>query len=341
MKKFAKALGVLSALALLGAGFVSCSDDDGEENKTPSLKVEAASAVSVAAGAKIDVTLTATLTNDSFAGPVDAGESLASFVTITPSDPASFGDDLAVTAAEAIAEGATSAKVKVSVTTTAAAKSGTITVTIKADALKSGKDLTSNTVAYTITAGNGGGGSSNALLSWSCMEYSTVESKYNGTIDNANNGTKEQYTVSATTTIGSVTINADASNSVTFDDNASTAKLGTKDIWGYCQLGARSNAVSGYTNGKSIVFEAPAGAKKITILSKSAGSSGSHLVLATGENAATNAKEADIDNAGDSTNGKYTTTVYEFTALAAKQKFCLYNYGSGKSGLNVKGILVE
>ena len=241
MKKFAKALGVLSALALLGAGFVSCSDDDGEEDKTPSLKVEADSAESVAAGDKIDVTLTATLTNDSFAGPVDAGESLASFVTITPSDPASFGDDLAVTAAEAIAEGATSAKVKVSVTTTAAAKSGTITVTIKADALKSGKDLTSNPVAYTIKEAEA---DPNVIWTWTVAEY--VKS-YDAT------GAK----FGAETGCGNVTAGQNVKAVNKGDGISGTLSEG---VTGYFQL---SNGASG-----ALYFTAPAGTKKITVCAK-------------------------------------------------------------------------
>ncbi|MBQ9206938.1 MAG: hypothetical protein IJ158_09525 [Treponema sp.] len=152
MKKFSKVLSILEILVLcIGGGLLatSCSDDDGEEDKTPSLQITAES-VSVTAGDKIEAVITATLTNDSFAGDIEANASLGEYVTITPSTE-SFVDDLSVTASEAIAAGATSAKVKVSVTTTVAA-TGTISVTIKASALKSAKDLkSSNTIAYTIT----------------------------------------------------------------------------------------------------------------------------------------------------------------------------------------------
>ena len=64
MKKIMKAFAAIAALAMVSSGFVACSDDE-EEDTSPKLTISADSAVSVEAGDPINVTLTATLKNDS------------------------------------------------------------------------------------------------------------------------------------------------------------------------------------------------------------------------------------------------------------------------------------
>lgn len=162
MKKLSRIAALLAAgaaLLMVGAGFVSCSEDDGEEDNSPKLTISADTAVSVEAGEAIDVVITAALKNDSFNGPIGKGDDLDGFVTVIPSSLTSFEDNLLIEADEAIADGATSAKVRLTVTTSSEAVSGTIKVTIDGAALKSGKALTSNSLSYTIAGENGGGDS--------------------------------------------------------------------------------------------------------------------------------------------------------------------------------------
>ncbi len=162
MKKLSRIAALLAAgaaLLMVGAGFVSCSEDDGGEDNSPKLTISADSAVSVEAGEAINVVITAALKNDSFNGSIGKGDDLDGFVTVIPSSLTSFEDNLSIIADEAIADGATSAKVRLTVTTTAEAVSGTIKVTIDGAALKSGKALASNSLSYTIAGENGGGDS--------------------------------------------------------------------------------------------------------------------------------------------------------------------------------------
>ena len=155
MKKFSKALGVLSALAIIGAGFISCADDDGEEEKTPSLALEA-TAVTGKTGATVTSTITATLTNDSFKVALSDGADASAYVDITDSAGAtSVFTSPSITFDGAVAAGATTAKVKVSATAPSDAKNGTLTfkVSLPAEALNSGKALEKTATAkYEITA---------------------------------------------------------------------------------------------------------------------------------------------------------------------------------------------
>lgn len=159
MKKFSKVLtGVLSALLLTvgGVNFTSCSNDDGDTPKNPSLTIAAeASEGQVTAGGVITTTITATLKDTTFKGPIAKDASLNAYVDITYSGDTDFVGDPTLTAVEAIANGATVAKVKLVQTAAAVTeeKSGTISVKIKASALASGKDLTAgNKLPYKISA---------------------------------------------------------------------------------------------------------------------------------------------------------------------------------------------
>lgn len=160
MKKFSKVLtGVLSALLLTlgGVNFTSCSNDDGDDTpKNPSLTIAAeASEGQVTAGGVITTTITATLKDTTFKGPIAKDASLNDYVDITYSGDTDFVGNPTLTAVEAIANGATVAKVKLVQTAAAVTqeKSGTISVKIKASALASGKDLTAgNTLPYKISA---------------------------------------------------------------------------------------------------------------------------------------------------------------------------------------------
>ena len=159
MKKFSKVLtGVLSALLLTlgGVNFTSCSNDDGDTPKNPSLTIAAeASEGQVTAGGVITTTITATLKDTTFKGPIAKDASLNEYVDITYSGDTDFVGNPTLTAVEEIANGATVAKVKLVQTAAAVTeeKSGTISVKIKASALASGKDLTAgNKLPYKISA---------------------------------------------------------------------------------------------------------------------------------------------------------------------------------------------
>ena len=116
MKKFSKVLtGVLSALLLTvgGVNFTSCSNDDGDTPKNPSLTIAAeASEGQVTAGGVITTTITATLKDTTFKGPIAKDASLNEYVDITYSGDTDFVGNPTLTAVEAIANGATVAKVK-------------------------------------------------------------------------------------------------------------------------------------------------------------------------------------------------------------------------------------
>ena len=301
MKKISTLLGLLFALALIGAGFASCSDDD-DEDTSPSLTVAAESAVSVTAGEKIDATLTATLKNDSFAAAIAAEEDLSEFVTITPSDTASFSDDLKITAAEAVAEGATSAKVKVSVTTTTVAKTGTITFTIKAAALKSGKDLTSNTVAYTIKTT---GGSESVL--WKFSDYATELG-----------ATAVSTAVGEAKTCGIVVM---GKNVKIRSDGDGVSGTITEGVTGYCQL---SNGKDG-----ALLLTVPAGTSKITLGAKN--TNGLKIVANDGS---TVIKTFDAE-----ANSNYANYEYE-PSFAAETKVYIGPFEASKT-CNFKAIKLE
>ena len=136
MKKFAKALGVLSALALLGAGFISCSDDGSD----PEPSVEIAGGTSVKAGGTLELTATAS----DFSGDVTYAWESATTASATVKADATDSSKATVTG---VAEGSS----EITVTATSGTQKATAKVTV------------------TVTAaGNGGSG---AL--WKFSDYAT------------------------------------------------------------------------------------------------------------------------------------------------------------------------
>ena len=137
MKKFAKALGVLSALALLGAGFVSCSDDDSDPE--PSVKI--AGGNSVKAGGTLELTATAS----DFSGDVTYAWESATTASATVKADATDSSKATVTG---VAEGSS----EITVTATSGTQKATAKVTV------------------TVTAAGNGG--STATL-WKFSDYAT------------------------------------------------------------------------------------------------------------------------------------------------------------------------
>ena len=173
-----KLLTVLLAAALVCGGlFTSCKQNSDDDDGTPASTSPALSitgdAISVTVGGDISETITGTITNDSFATGVTAaaGDDLSAYVAL--SDASFLAAGYTITAAEAIAAGATTAKITVAGTAAATAATGTFTVTIKAAALTSAKDLTSsNTISYEVKAASSGATATTA--SWIFSDLSSV-----------------------------------------------------------------------------------------------------------------------------------------------------------------------
>ena len=156
MKKFSKALGVLSALALIGAGFVSCSDDGSDPEPKAALsgdKIEIASGADTISG-----TATITLTDTTFVDGTSAlvNKDVSTYITLT----AGTGVTISEVKLTELTDSKT-AKASFSGTVDSGAASGTISAVVKAAATKAGKDLAATgAIEYTIkTTGGGGGGS--------------------------------------------------------------------------------------------------------------------------------------------------------------------------------------
>jgi hypothetical protein len=183
-------------------------------------------AISVIAGGAVSATITGTLTNESFGSGVTvaAGGDLSSYVTL--SDASFLAAGYTITAAEAIAGGATSAKITVAGTAAASAASGTFTVTISGASLASGVALTSsNTIAYEVTAGT------------SVTPFTEYFDKYNvdGTSTYGTVWTSTAATVTGTTVYfaSGVTIN----NASDFKGQTKAATIGSYTTTACLQLG--------------------------------------------------------------------------------------------------------
>ncbi len=322
MKKLSRIAALLAAgaaLLMVGAGFVSCSEDDGEEDNSPKLTISADSAVSVEAGEAIDVVLTATLKNDSFAGAIDSGTDLSAYVTVTPSNAASFANDLEVSAAEDIAADGTTAKVRLTVTTTAEAVSGTIKVTIDGEALKSGKDLTSNALSYTIAGENAGGDSEVVAktynfvgLGFSAFPANSLTAKANGTAVLTELGSETQpYFATGTWTVADATVTVTNTKRISarFTDAATTAiNIGNSNM-----ASATAAAASNY-----IKITAP-GAGTVKMTYKITASTAPDKVGATDATAALTSASAVLAS------NTYDTTYTTYSALTDEQKTANYN----------------
>ena len=154
MKKIMKAFAAIAALAMVSSGFAACSDDE-EEDTSPSISIKADSALTVAAGEDFSVDATLTLKNDSFAGDIPQGVSLNTFIEDwIVTDENDFAAPPDVVAAETAAEGSKVLKITISGTAAdvTSTKNGTIKIKLVADAVKSGKSLTTNAIKYQFTA---------------------------------------------------------------------------------------------------------------------------------------------------------------------------------------------
>ena len=206
MKKIMKAFAAIAALAMVSSGFVACSDDE-EEDTSPSLTIKTESALTAAAGEAFSVNATITLKNDSFAGDIPQGTDLKDYIEewfVT--DYNDFAAAPLVEATEAASEGAKTLKINISgyaadVTST---KNGTIKIKLFADAVKSGKSLTTNAIKYQFTAAGGNGGAATATISFDATAASPAFALTNGSAAGVFDNVAESFLAAGMESVGGV-----------------------------------------------------------------------------------------------------------------------------------------
>ncbi|MBQ6781104.1 MAG: bacterial Ig-like domain-containing protein [Treponema sp.] len=255
MKKFKKVLALLACSVLLGGGLLSCSsdgDDGSDENGLPPVDTASPSATLTyvaddfaveAEGYTVNAEVTVTLKNETFKSAIEADKDIKSLVTLSPTDVVTVAS---VKTVEAVAAGATEAKLKVVAVVN---KAGSVEVTFAGGALASSADLKATTKITTTIKG----ASAPTVLSgwWSLDAY----------VDEFN-------IPSATAEVSTETVLAP----VTILPPVKWRADGTKDLGdgvarlGYIQLSAPDAGTEGKKKG--LKFTVPAAATKITAYGK-------------------------------------------------------------------------
>ena len=301
MKKMIRSLAALTALALLGAGLIACSSDDGDGGDSVKVTPSLDKKITLKAGESGTYTVTFTVEGDTFKEP-------------TVTEPVKLEDKnnkVTITELDMVDGSFTETSVKYTFKVTAkdnaTVGTGKIAVTADASVFTGGKDYTGE-LDYTI---EGEGAPVDGLpVLWKISDYlsdlgaSTTTKKLS------------ELGFSDGKDCGIVTIGA---NVKVRSDGAGKSNTITEGITGYCQL---SNGKAG-----SLLLTVPAGATKITLGAKNA-----NKALAIYDETYGTALKEFKDDAGD-----YADYVYEYAFTEETRIYITSPSGT----TNFKAIKVE
>ena len=253
MKKMIRSLAALTALALLGAGLIACSSDDGDGGDSVKVTPSLDKNITLKAGESGTYTVTFTVEGDTFKEP-------------TVTEPVKLEDKsnkVTITELDMVAGSFTETSVKYTFKVTAkddaTVGKGKIAVTADASVFTGGKDYTGE-LDYTIE------GESGEFTGWTWTVADYVKSA-------------STTSFGVETECGHVTAGKNVKERNDGDGISGTISAG---VTGYFQL---SNGADG-----SVWFTAPAGTKKIIVCAKLDAAT-KQIVLKTNATSSTNSTE--------------------------------------------------